>query len=184
MLNPPILSAPAAGKPLILYIAAQETSLGALLAQENDKDKLRHYMQDFTKHLVAKADPIKYILSRPVISGRLAKWAIVLQQYDIKYIPEKVVKGQALADFQVDHLVPSNWELCDDLPYEEVLLVESMKPWTMFFNGATRRSGAGVGIVFISSEKHMLPYSFTLDELCLNNVAEYQALIIGLQMAS
>ena len=30
----------------------------------------------------------------------------------------------------------------------------------------------------------MLPYSFTLSELCLNNVAEYQALIIGLQMAS
>ena len=30
--NPPILGAPMAGKPLILYIAAQECSLGALLA--------------------------------------------------------------------------------------------------------------------------------------------------------
>ncbi|KAA0042128.1 ty3-gypsy retrotransposon protein [Cucumis melo var. makuwa] len=39
LLNPPVLSAPATGKPLILYIAALETSLGALLAQENDKDK-------------------------------------------------------------------------------------------------------------------------------------------------
>ena len=39
LLNPPVLSAPVAGKPLILYIAAQEGSLGALLAQENDKDK-------------------------------------------------------------------------------------------------------------------------------------------------
>src|ERR1051325_1222175 len=29
----------------------------------------------------------------------------------------------------------------------------------------------------------MLPYSFTLGESCSNNVAEYQALIIGLQMA-
>ncbi|KAA0058531.1 ty3-gypsy retrotransposon protein [Cucumis melo var. makuwa] len=37
LLNPFVLSAPAAGKLLILYIAAQETSLGALLAQENDK---------------------------------------------------------------------------------------------------------------------------------------------------
>ncbi|KAA0048376.1 uncharacterized protein E6C27_scaffold264G00950 [Cucumis melo var. makuwa] len=206
------------GKSLILYIAAQETSLEALLAQENDKgkvcalyylsrtptgaelnyspiekmclalffaiDKLRHYMQAFTIHLVAKADPVKYILSRPVISGRLAKWAIILQQYDIVYIPQKAVKGQALADFLVDHPVPSNWKLCDDLPDEEVLFVESMEPLIMFFDGAARRSGAGVCIVFISPEKHMLPYSFTFGELCSNNVSEYQAFIIGLQMAS
>ncbi|TYK14754.1 uncharacterized protein E5676_scaffold13055G00010 [Cucumis melo var. makuwa] len=30
----------------------------------------------------------------------------------------------------------------------------------------------------------MLPYSFTLSELCSNNVLEYQAFIIDLQMAS
>ncbi|MCQ7416414.1 ribonuclease HI family protein, partial [Salmonella enterica] len=61
--------------------------------------------------------------------------------------------------------------------------VEITEPWIMYFDGAARRSGAGAGIVFISPEKHMLPYSFVLGELCSNNVAEYQALIIGLQMA-
>ena len=30
----------------------------------------------------------------------------------------------------------------------------------------------------------MLPYSFTLGELCSNNVVEYQVLVISLQMAS
>ncbi|TYK25806.1 uncharacterized protein E5676_scaffold436G00080 [Cucumis melo var. makuwa] len=197
-LNPLILSAHAAGKPLILYIAAQETSLGALLAQENDKgkecalyylsrtltgaelnyspiqkicltlffaiDKLRHYMQAFTIHLVAKADPVKYILSRPVISRHLVKWAIILQQYYIVYIPQKAVKGQALADFLADHPVPSNWKLCDDLPNEEVLFVEIMEPWIMFFDGATQRSGASeFRMFFISLEKHILPYSFKLE---------------------
>ncbi|KAA0063776.1 uncharacterized protein E5676_scaffold178G00350 [Cucumis melo var. makuwa] len=111
LLNPPALSAPAAGKPLILYIATQETSLGALLSQENDKGK-------------------------------------------------------------------------ECALYYLILFVESMESWNMFFDGATQRSGASVGIVFISPEKHMLSYSFTLSELCSNNVAEYQALIIGLQMAS
>ena len=53
----------------------------------------------------------------------------------------------------------------------------------MYFDGAARRSGTGAGIVLISLEKYMLPYSFALAELCLNNVAEYQALIVGLQMA-
>ncbi|RVW18631.1 hypothetical protein CK203_104269 [Vitis vinifera] len=37
--NPPILGAPMAGKPLILYIAAQKCSLRALLAQENEENK-------------------------------------------------------------------------------------------------------------------------------------------------
>ena len=37
--NPPVLEAPIPGKPLMLYIAAQEKSLGALMAQENEKGK-------------------------------------------------------------------------------------------------------------------------------------------------
>ncbi|TYK01744.1 uncharacterized protein E5676_scaffold775G00730 [Cucumis melo var. makuwa] len=146
-------------------------------------DKLRHYMQAFTVHLVAKADPIKYVLSRPIISGRLAKWAIILQQYDIVYISQKAIKGQALADFLANHPIRSDWKLCKDLPDDEVFFTEMVEPWTMYFDGAPRRSGAGAGIVLISPEKHMLPYSFALAELCSNNVAEYQALIIGLQMA-
>ncbi|KAM1443840.1 hypothetical protein ACFX2I_040069 [Malus domestica] len=37
--SPPVLGAPVPGKPLILYIAAQESSVGALLAQENEFQK-------------------------------------------------------------------------------------------------------------------------------------------------
>ncbi|KAA0025936.1 uncharacterized protein E6C27_scaffold34G002400 [Cucumis melo var. makuwa] len=146
-------------------------------------DKLRHYMQAFTVHLVAKVDPIKYVLSRPIISGRLAKWVVLLQQYDIVYIPQKAIKGQALADFLADHPIPSDWKLCEDLSDDEIFFMEVMEPWTIYFDGVVRRSGARAGIVLISHEKHMLPYSFAIAELCSNNVAEYQALIIGLQMA-
>ncbi|KAM1480740.1 hypothetical protein ACFX2I_027854 [Malus domestica] len=37
--SPPVLGAPVPGKPLILYIAAQESSVGALLAPENEAQK-------------------------------------------------------------------------------------------------------------------------------------------------
>jgi len=50
----------------------------------------------------------------------------------------------------------------------------------MFFDGAARWDGAGVGVVLVSHEKHILPYFFVLVDLCSNNVAEYQALILGL----
>ena len=71
-------------------------------------DKLEHYMQAYTIHLIAKADPIKYVLSRPVVSGRIARWVVLLQQYDFAYVPQKAVKRQALADFLADHPIPSN----------------------------------------------------------------------------
>jgi len=52
----------------------------------------------------------------------------------------------------------------------------------MFFDGAARRDGAGAAVVLISLEKHILPYSFILVNLCSTNVVEYQALILGLQV--
>ena len=41
----------------------------------------------------------------------------------------------------------------------------------------------GAGVVFVSPQRQILLYSFLLSKLYSNNVTEYQALIIGLQMA-
>jgi len=53
----------------------------------------------------------------------------------------------------------------------------------MYFYGVARQDGAGAGVVLVSPEKHILPYSFALMHFCSNNVAEYQAPILVLQMA-
>ncbi|KAM1158254.1 hypothetical protein ACFX19_032122 [Malus domestica] len=98
--------------------------------------KLRHYMHAYTIHLVAKADPVKYVMSKPVLTGRLAKWALLLNQYKIIYVPAKVVKGQALADFLADHPIPVNWKISDNLPDDEVFYIDIFPTWTMFFNGS------------------------------------------------
>ncbi|KAM2901555.1 hypothetical protein FF1_007532 [Malus domestica] len=58
--SPHVLGAPIPGKPLILYIAAHESS------------KLRHYVHAYTIHLVAKADPIIYIPAKAVKGQALA----------------------------------------------------------------------------------------------------------------
>ncbi|KAL0439222.1 UNVERIFIED_CONTAM: hypothetical protein Slati_2405200 [Sesamum latifolium] len=52
----------------------------------------------------------------------------------------------------------------------------------MYFDGAFHKEGAGA-VVFATSEGEVLPYSFILTQNCSNNVAEYQALIFGLEMA-
>ncbi|XP_024196030.1 uncharacterized protein LOC112199214 [Rosa chinensis] len=114
----------------------------------------------------------------------MAKWALLLNQYEIIYIQAKAVKGQALADFLADHPIPADWEISDELPDEEVFNTEVLPAWQMFFDGSSRADGAGASVVFISPYRQILPYAFTLGELCSNNVAEYQALIVGLQTAA
>ncbi|KAL0391462.1 UNVERIFIED_CONTAM: Retrovirus-related Pol polyprotein from transposon opus [Sesamum latifolium] len=145
--------------------------------------KLRHYFEAYSIRLISRADPVKFVMSRPVLSGRLAKWSIVFNQYEIEYVPQKAIKGQALANFLADHPMPAEWEISDDFPDDDVFFVEILPAWTMFFDGTARSDGAGAGVVFVSPEKQVLTYSFVLGELCSNNVAEYQALIIGLQIA-
>ncbi|KAM1033859.1 hypothetical protein EV1_036927 [Malus domestica] len=105
--------------------------------------KLRHYMHAYTIHLVAKVDPVKYVMSKPVLTERLAKWALLLNQYENIYIPAKAVKGQVLADFLVDHPIPADWKISDDLPDEDVFYIDIFLTWTMFFDGSTRADGAG-----------------------------------------
>ncbi|XP_070041178.1 uncharacterized protein [Nicotiana tomentosiformis] len=53
----------------------------------------------------------------------------------------------------------------------------------MYFDGVAHREGASVGVVFVTSQGEVLPYSFTLTQHCSNNVAEYQALILALEIA-
>ncbi|XP_070030081.1 uncharacterized protein [Nicotiana sylvestris] len=52
----------------------------------------------------------------------------------------------------------------------------------MYFDGAAHHGGAGAGVVFVTSQGEVLPYSFTLTQLYSNNIAEYQTLILGLEM--
>ncbi|KAL0289038.1 UNVERIFIED_CONTAM: hypothetical protein Scaly_2714700 [Sesamum calycinum] len=121
-------------------------------------------------------------MAKLVLSDRLARWYLQLQQFEITYVPQKAIKGQVLADFLADHPVPAEWELSDDLPDEDVLVIEVMPPWKMYFDGASHKEGAGAGVVFVTLEGEVLPYSFTLTQNYSNNVAEYQALILGLEI--
>ncbi|XP_070039688.1 uncharacterized protein [Nicotiana tomentosiformis] len=52
-------------------------------------------------------------------------------------------------DFLADHLIPDNWELTDELPDEDAMVVEVQPSWKMYFDDVAYRRGAGAGIVFV-----------------------------------
>jgi hypothetical protein len=114
----------------------------------------------------------------------MAKWAMFLSQFDIMFMPQKAMKGQALANFLAAHPIPDDFPIDDDLPDEEVFMTTiGNSSWQMYFDGACRRSGEGAGVVFVTPDEAIISYSFTLTSAVSNNAAEYEALIIGLKMA-
>ncbi|XP_070010383.1 uncharacterized protein [Nicotiana sylvestris] len=147
--------------------------------------KLKHYFQAHVVRLVSRANPIKFMMSKPILSYRLPRWYLQFKQFKIVYIPKKSIKGQALTDFLEDHPIPNDWELTDELPDEDTMVIEVKPPWKMYFDGDAHcgGAGAGAGVVFVTSQGEVLPYFFTLMQLCSKNVAKYQALILGLEMA-
>ena len=83
--------------------------------------KLRHYMLAHTTRLVAKIDPLKYLLSKAALTGRLAKWVMVLSEFDIQYVEHKAIKGQAIADQLADAPMYSSFPLNIDFPDESIM---------------------------------------------------------------
>ena len=47
--------------------------------------RLRQYMLSHTTWLISKMDPIKYIFEKPALTGRIARWQVLLSEYDIIY---------------------------------------------------------------------------------------------------
>ncbi|KAG9449555.1 hypothetical protein H6P81_009520 [Aristolochia fimbriata] len=50
--------------------------------------KLRHYLLAHSTNLISRVDPLKYIMSRPILSSRLAKWALLLSEFKINFVPQ------------------------------------------------------------------------------------------------
>ncbi|XP_059627234.1 uncharacterized protein LOC132270032 [Cornus florida] len=122
--------------------------------------KLRIYMRLVDIYILCQTNVIKYMLSRPLINGR-------------------IVKGRVLTDFLADH--PStdiNPQKYDELESSAIFLT----PWILMFDGSSTADGAGTGIVIISPAERKTSFSFFLDFKCSTNQAECEALIIGLEI--
>jgi hypothetical protein len=67
--------------------------------------KLRHYLLSSTCIIACQTDVIKHMLYRPILSGRLGKWAYGLVECDLVHESLKFIKGQIVVDFIVEHWV-------------------------------------------------------------------------------
>ncbi|GJT97688.1 reverse transcriptase domain-containing protein [Tanacetum coccineum] len=137
--------------------------------------RLRRYFQAHPIAVITD-QPIKQIMSRPDVAGRLQKWSVMLGEHNITYRPRTSVKGQILADFLVekpDENLPET--PATDIPQE---------PWTLFTDGSSCIDGSGAGLILTSPEGTEFTYALRFQFTASNNEAEYEALIAGLRIAA
>ncbi|GJU47045.1 reverse transcriptase domain-containing protein [Tanacetum coccineum] len=95
--------------------------------------RLRRYFQAHPIAVITD-QPIKQIISRPDVAGRLQKWSVMLGEHNITYRPRTSVKGQILADFLV--------EKPDEAPPDTSVVETPQEPWTLFMDGSSCVDGS------------------------------------------
>jgi ribonuclease HI len=111
------------------------------------------------------------MLLKPILSGRMGKWAYALVEYDLAYEPLRSMRGQVVADFIVDHAVDVG-HLVDCV---------QLKPWWLYFDGLVCSKGQGSGCVVVSPSGVYIDLSIRLEFACTNNQVEYESLLYGLE---
>jgi hypothetical protein len=205
------LTSPNPSLPLLLYVAASPHAVSATLVQEQAREgttrqcpvyyvsevlttskcnmtelekiaytvvmascKLRHYFEAFEVRVTSDRG-LGELFRNSEASVRIAKWAAELSGYHITFEPRTTIKSQVLADFIVDWTGPITQP---DAPAEKV--------WTIHCDGAWCHAGAGAAAVITSptgvKHRYAARLSFALEsDRCTNNVAEYEAVILGLR---
>lgn len=157
--------------------------------------RLRQYMVCHTTMLITKMDPIKYIFEKPDLTGRIARWQMLLSEYDIQYVTQKAIKGSVLAEHLAHQPLNDYQPVRFDFPDEDIMALSEKPPigdderpepgslWKLVFDGASNAMGHGIGAVIISPHDTHTPFTARLLFECTNNIAEYEACIMGLEGA-
>ncbi|GAU51514.1 hypothetical protein TSUD_413830, partial [Trifolium subterraneum] len=122
---------------------------------------------------------------------------MLLSEYDIEYRTQKAIKGSILADHLAHQPVEDYQPIKFDFPDEEIMYLkmkdcdepvfgEGPDPesqWGLIFDGAVNLYGSGIGEIIVTPKGAHIPFTARLQFECTNNIAEYEACIMGSEEA-
>ena len=103
----------------------------------------------------------------------MLKWAIELSEYGIKYQPQFSLKEQVMTDFVAE--LPKKQTHSTDRPGEQW--------WTLHVDGASKVSRFRIGLVLQSPNRELIEQAICLNFLASNNEAEYEVVLVRLDLA-
>ena len=83
-------------------------------------------MIEYSTLLVSRLDPLRYLFDRPVLTGKLMKWLVLLTAFDIQYVMQKSVKWRIVADHLASLPVSDDRPVDNDFPNEQFLSMTSI----------------------------------------------------------
>ncbi|XP_071713265.1 uncharacterized protein [Rutidosis leptorrhynchoides] len=187
------------GETLTVYLAAGAKAISSVLIAERDGNQMPvYFVSKVLQHGEVNYNPMKkfvyalvhttrrlrryfqahhiLVLSKPEISGRMAKWAIEPGECEISYAQRNAIKGQILADFMIEFI-----NLGPSTPIDE--MAPHAVTWELFTDGASSSEGAGAGLILTNpdGEEHIYAICFAFP--ISNNEFEYEVLLSGLRIA-
>ncbi|GAU32292.1 hypothetical protein TSUD_63090 [Trifolium subterraneum] len=149
--------------PKLRSLQIEKIALAVIMAAR----KLRYY---FLAHsIVIRTDqPVKQLLARLDMVGRMLKWSLELAEFDISFESRKTLKAQVLADFVAEMTTSTTSE---------------KNKWTFFVDGSSNSQGSGAGIILENGDGVLIEVSLGLSFPTTNNQAEYEAFVAGLRLA-
>ncbi|GKU87836.1 hypothetical protein SLEP1_g2170 [Rubroshorea leprosula] len=201
--SPPLLTKAVNGEILYLYLGISEEAISSVLLRKEAKQqkpiyyissvlhgaelrypiaekaalaivtsarKLRPYFQSHPI-IVLTNQPLRQILQKPECSGRLIKWAVELGEFEITFQQRSTIRAQALANFIVE---------CTPCPSTST---PEPNDWTLYVDGASSNKGSRAGALLIGLEGYRSEHALKFNFDATNNMAEYEALLLGLQLA-
>ncbi|VFQ86055.1 unnamed protein product [Cuscuta campestris] len=163
--SPQVLSKPEPGDILTLYLAIADCAMSTMIVrQERGAQHPVYY--------VSKTLRDAELSRSPEASARMTKWAVFISQYNVQFRPRPSIKGQALADFQVE---------CTAREMTRAQVETRMEKdwWIMSIDGSSGSRSCRAGVVLITPEKFRIYYAIRFQFRVSNNEAEYEALING-----
>jgi hypothetical protein len=87
--------------------------------------KFRHYVTGYQVFVHIDHAAIRYLMNKPDINGRIIRWLLLLQQFDLTIL-DKPGKQNVVADFLSRLTIPTEGDMIDDhFPDEHLFAIST-----------------------------------------------------------
>ena len=196
--EPPILSKPVHGIPLLVYLAVSPEAVSVAVVQGETEQKLVYFVSRVLQDAETRYQMIeKVALALVHASRRLRQYfqsheVIVRTDFPINKILQKLeLAGRMigwsveLSEFSIKYEPqgPIKSQCLADFTSELQQCQEPETIWILHVDGSSSKKGGGAKIVLEGPENIQIEQSLRFGFSTSNNQAEYEALIVGLLLA-
>ena len=146
--------------------------------------RLRHYFLAHKLHLMVRTDPIRYLLSKPILF-KISQMVFAIDRvgYHLRNANKnKRTSCDRRASLSSEGERPTIEEIPREMP-KTACAASTLDLWSIFFYGSSTTMSKGARIALTNPDGHTTTISFQLTFVCTNNIVEYEALISGLVTA-